>query len=94
MPWKGAHQGALKTDPEVRRIGVIRPPSMGGVVTEPDTFRKEDILQTMRRIGLHDRVPEAERLLPEVVDIHRDHELLDHLGLSRSGAIDAMGGSP
>jgi hypothetical protein len=58
------------------------------------TLRKEDILRNMRRIGLQDRVPEAELLLPELVDIDRDHEVLERLGLSRTGAMDALGGSP
>jgi hypothetical protein len=64
------------------------------VMRDSGTVLKEDILRNMRRVGLHDRVPEAERLLPDVVDLRRDHEVLDQLGLSRTGMIDAMGGSP
>lgn len=58
------------------------------------TVRKEDILRNMRRVGWTERLPEAERLLPEVVDLDRDHELLARLGLSRTSLIDALGGSP
>jgi hypothetical protein len=77
------------------RVPTFVYPSSGGAVRDNNgTVLKEDILRNMRRVGLHDRVPEAERLLPDVVDLDRDRTLLEQLGLSRTGMIDAMGGSP
>jgi hypothetical protein len=47
----------------------------------------------MRQIGLSDRIDEARRILPEVVDIDRDADLLSRLGLSLDRIVDRMGGS-
>jgi hypothetical protein len=55
---------------------------------------KEQVLALMRRMGLHDRIPEAEHLLPTVVDLHRNERLLARLGLGIDEATDALGGSP
>jgi hypothetical protein len=47
----------------------------------------------MRRLGLHDRIEQAERDLPEVVDLRRDGEVLERLGLSVDRAVNGLGGS-
>jgi hypothetical protein len=52
-----------------------------------------DIVDIMRRIGLEDRVAEAQRILPEVVDLDRDEQLLYRLGLSLDRIVDDLGGS-
>lgn len=52
-----------------------------------------DIIDIMRRIGLGDRVAEAQQILPEVVDIDRDEQLLSRLGLSLDRIVDELGGS-
>ena len=43
---------------------------------------RQQIEDVMRRIGMSDRIPEARRVLPEVVDIDKDSDLLLRLGLS------------
>jgi hypothetical protein len=55
---------------------------------------KDDVLRMMRRLGLHERLPEAERDLPEVVHLDRDEDLLDRLGLGLERIEDRLGGSP
>jgi hypothetical protein len=52
-----------------------------------------DIVDIMRRIGLEDRVAEAQRILPEVVDLDRDEQSLYRLGLSLDRIVDELGGS-
>lgn len=52
-----------------------------------------EIIDIMRRIGLGDRVAEAQRILPEVVDLDRDEQLLYGLGLSLDRIVDELGGS-
>lgn len=46
----------------------------------------------MRRIDLGERIPEAERTLPEVVDLDRDERLLFQLGFSLDRIVDGLGG--
>ncbi len=58
------------------------------------TLRKAEILALMRRVGKHDRIEEAERILPDPVHLDRDNHLLTELGMSADAAIQAMGGSP
>jgi hypothetical protein len=55
---------------------------------------KEQVIALMRRMGLHDRIPEAEHVLPNVVDVRRDEVILARLGLGIDEATDALGGSP
>ena len=54
---------------------------------------RSQIIDLMRRIGLADRVAEAEQVLPEVVDLDRDEQLLHRLGLSLDQIVDGLGGS-
>jgi hypothetical protein len=58
-----------------------------------DTRSKQQVLELMRRLGLHDRIEQAERDLPEVVDLRRDGEVLERLGLSVDRAVNGLGGS-
>ena len=57
---------------------------------------KKRVLAVMRRLGLADEVEEAEALLPDVVDLDRDRELLLTLGIDSNvdALMDRMGGSP
>jgi hypothetical protein len=54
---------------------------------------KSDVLDLMRRVGLADRVAEAEATLPDVVDLRRHADLLAHLGLGPDALADRLGGS-
>jgi hypothetical protein len=55
---------------------------------------KPAILELMRRVGMQERIPEAQRLLPDEVDLTRDGETLAHLGLDSDLMTDRLGGSP
>jgi hypothetical protein len=55
---------------------------------------RDQIEDVMRRIGMSDRIPEARRVLPEVVDLDRDGNLLLRFGLTLDRIIDEMGGGP
>ena len=55
---------------------------------------RTEIEQVMRRVGLSDRVGEAHRLLPEVVDLDRDAGMLLDLGLSMDRIADDLGAAP
>lgn len=56
---------------------------------------RAEIEQVMVRIGLSDRIGEAQLLLPEVVDLNRDAQLLLRLGLSGiDGIADELGAGP
>jgi hypothetical protein len=54
---------------------------------------KADVLGLMRRLGMQDRIAEAEATLPEVVDLRRDADLLTRLGLGPDAVVDRLGGS-
>ena len=55
--------------------------------------RRSEIVEIMRRIGMGDRVPEAERILPDYVDVDADNQLLGQLGLDLDRIVDRLGGS-
>lgn len=68
-------------------------------MTEPKPARSSErtrtqIEQIMRRVGLGDRIAEARRTLPEVVDLDRDASLLLALGLSMDRVADDLGAGP
>ena len=52
-----------------------------------------EIIDIMRRVGLGDQVAEAQQILPDVVDLDRDEQLLYRLGLSLDRIVDGLGGS-
>lgn len=54
---------------------------------------RDEIVQVMRRVGAADRVPEAMQRLPPVVDLDRDGDLLQRLGLTLDHLVDEFGGS-
>ena len=58
------------------------------------TLSKAKVLAVMRRVGRGDRIEEAERILPDPVDLGRDNHLLIQLGVTVDSAVDAMGSSP
>jgi hypothetical protein len=61
----------------------------------PDrVLAKDDVLAVMRRAGYTDRLLEAERRLPDVIDLDRDGDLLQRFGLGLDAVTDRMGGSP
>jgi hypothetical protein len=57
---------------------------------------KQEVLAVMRRLGMADKVEEAEALLPDVVDLDRDWELFLTLGidLNVDTLKNRLGGSP
>ncbi|HJQ00555.1 MAG TPA: hypothetical protein VJ851_03045 [Jatrophihabitans sp.] len=55
--------------------------------------RRDEIIDIMQRVGLGDRLAEAQQILPEVVDLDRDEQLLYRLGLSLDRIVDGLGGS-
>ena len=68
-------------------------------MTEPKPARPSERTRTqiervMRRVGLGDRIAEARRTLPEVVDLDRDASLLLALGLSLDRIADDLGAGP
>jgi hypothetical protein len=56
--------------------------------------RRSEIEHLMAQIGLSDRIPEAHRVLPEVVDLDHDAQLLLGLGLSIDRIADELGSGP
>lgn len=46
----------------------------------------------MRRLGMHESLDEAERVLPDPVDLDRDADLLLRFGLSVDRVVDRLGG--
>jgi hypothetical protein len=55
---------------------------------------KKAVVNLLRRLGYTDRIAEAERELPDPVDLERDRALLERLGLERDAVINELGGSP
>jgi hypothetical protein len=58
------------------------------------TRSKRDIVALMRRLGRTDRIDEAERILPDPVDLDRDAHLLTQLGMGMDSAFNELGASP
>lgn len=57
-------------------------------------LERAHVLDVMRRTGMHDRMDEARRVLPDPVDLDRDQLLLRGLGLSADALVRRLGGSP
>jgi hypothetical protein len=55
---------------------------------------RSEVLAIMRRVGMGDRIAEAQQRLPEVVDLTRDDPLLYDLGLTLDQLVNRLGGSP
>jgi hypothetical protein len=64
-------------------------------MTMPGQTRpKRDVLALMRRLGKTERIDEAERILPDPVDLDRDGHLLTQLGMGMDTAYNELGASP
>ena len=48
----------------------------------------------MRRLGIEDKIDQALRELPAVIDIDRDGKKLRQLGLGLDTIVNELGGSP
>ena len=59
-----------------------------------DTRSKEEILAVMRRLGMTDRISQAQEILPDVVHLDRDAATLRRLGLDLDVIVDRLGSSP
>jgi hypothetical protein len=55
---------------------------------------RDQIERIMRRIGRAHQIPAARKVLPEVVDLDRDANLLQQFGLSVDRIVDELGGGP
>lgn len=60
----------------------------------PTEMSKADVLAVMHRLGLDNRIGEAEERLPDPVVMERDMEILTDLGLSFDDIVNDLGGSP
>ncbi|MCW2539923.1 MAG: hypothetical protein JWN95_1648 [Frankiales bacterium] len=60
----------------------------------PRHTSKQHILDIMKQVGFQDRIPEAQRILPDEVDLDRDGPTLARLGLSLDRIVDELGGGP
>lgn len=52
------------------------------------------MLKKLKKMGEQDRIAEAERTLPDPIDIRRDASLLARFGLERSQLLRRFGDSP
>ncbi len=52
------------------------------------------VVAMMRRVGLHDAIPDALASLPEKIDTDRDGQRLAELGISRERLLELLGSSP
>jgi hypothetical protein len=59
----------------------------------PTNQTREQVIDLMRRLGMQDRIPEAQSILPDPVDLKRDADKLAKLGLSFDMIVDQLGGS-
>jgi hypothetical protein len=55
---------------------------------------KAQVVAIMRRLGMEDKIDQALRELPDVIDIDRDGNKLRQLGLGLDTIVDELGGSP
>jgi hypothetical protein len=55
---------------------------------------RAQVIATMRRVGLHEKIPKALDCLPDPVDTVRDAELLASFGISRERLMQMLGSSP
>ena len=70
-------------------------PEAGVTAMARQTRTKQQIMSLLRRLGNeNNEVDEAERLLPDPVDLDRDADLLRKLGLTVDSAVNELGGSP
>jgi hypothetical protein len=61
-----------------------------GIVQIP----RQEVLRVLRRAGMTDSADTLALVLPEIVDLDRDGELLARYGISHDDLISRLGGSP
>jgi hypothetical protein len=54
---------------------------------------RQQVIDLMRRLGLGDRIAEAQQELPDPVDLYRDAAVLARLGLGVDETVNMLGGS-
>jgi len=57
-------------------------------------LKKHEIVRVLRNAGLPQAADEAERSLPEEVELERAQEFAARYGITRDALISLMGGSP
>jgi carbamate kinase len=70
------------------------PPPTGVERADSSRRPRREIERVMRQVGLRDRIGEARRLLPDVVDLDRDGRVLQALGLNIDRIADDLGAGP
>jgi hypothetical protein len=55
---------------------------------------KQEALALLQRWGMGHMIEQAQRELPETIDLARDQDLLARYGMTRGQLIDRAGGSP
>jgi hypothetical protein len=55
---------------------------------------KAQVVAIMRRLGMDDKIDQALRELPDVIDMDRDGNKLRQLGLGLDTIVNELGGSP
>ena len=55
---------------------------------------KAQVVAIMRRLGMDDKIDQAMRELPDVIDLDRDGNKLRQLGLGLDTIVNELGGSP
>jgi hypothetical protein len=63
-------------------------------VTDPSQLKKTEIVAVLRRAGLQDAADEANRSLPEKVDVEDVVQFGARFGITREWLTERMGGSP
>jgi hypothetical protein len=63
-------------------------------VADPIQFRKQEVVAVLRRAGLREAADEANRSLPDPVDLEHAAQFVSRCGLTRDWLISSMGGSP
>jgi hypothetical protein len=56
--------------------------------------QKAEVLRVLRHAGLFEAAERLEPVLPDVVDLDRDQDLLEGYGVSRDLLVSRLGGSP
>ena len=57
-------------------------------------YRRQWLVDLLRRLGYEDEAVEALRVLPDEVDLEQLRKFADKHGISRGELMDRMGGSP
>jgi hypothetical protein len=55
---------------------------------------KQHVVDVLRTAGLPEAAAEADRSLPEQMELERAEEFLGHYGITKDVLISRMGGSP